>query len=84
MENTNETIHEELLKFLDAKSLEEKYDIITGMQAVQEEFTDAMIDNMAASLDVVIPDGKIDERVEQLKMCIRTKQKYEISRYGRR
>ena len=84
MENTQETIHEELLKFLDAPSMEEKYDIITGMQALQAEFTDSLIDNMAASLDVVIPDGMIDDRVEQLKRCIRTKQKYEVSRYGRR
>ena len=84
MEHTQETIHEELLNFLDASSMEEKYDIITGMQALQAEFTDSLIDNMAASLDVVIPDGMIDDRVEQLKRCIRTKQKYEVSRYGRR
>ncbi len=84
MDTKQETVSEDLLKFLDAETMDEKYEIILHMQALQMDFSDGMIDNMAASLDVVIPDDKTDERVEQLKRCIRTKQKYEIARFSRR
>ena len=78
----NQEINEPLLKFLDADTLEEKYDILCEMG--YDGITDSLIDNMAASLDEVIPDGVIDMRYESLKRCIRTKQKYEVSRFGRR
>ncbi|MBQ1548678.1 MAG: hypothetical protein IIZ61_09840 [Lachnospiraceae bacterium] len=78
----NQEINELLLKFLDADTLEEKYDILCEMG--YDGITDSLIDNMAASLDEVIPDGVIDMRYESLKRCIRTKQKYEVSRFGRR
>lgn len=70
-------VNADLLRFLDAETCEEKYDILVSMQF---DLTDALIDNMAASMDFVIEDGEIEERYEQLKQCIRTRQKYEISR----
>lgn len=69
-----------MMKFFDADELEEKYDIIAKMQ-VQEELNDHIIDNFAASLDVVIDDGDLDKRIDDLKNCIRTKMKYESSRF---
>lgn len=68
-----------MMEFFDSDDLEEKYDIITKMQ-VHEELNDHVIDNFAASLDVVIDDGDLDKRVDDLKKCIRTKMKYESSR----
>ncbi|MCR4674126.1 MAG: hypothetical protein K5675_03870 [Lachnospiraceae bacterium] len=68
-----------MMAFFDSDELEEKYDIVTKMQ-VQELLDDHVIDNFAASLDVVVEDGDLDKRVDDLKNCIRTKMKYESSR----
>jgi hypothetical protein len=36
---------------------------------------------MAVSLDVVIPQGTVDERYRQLKGCLETRKRYEINRF---
>lgn len=69
-----------MMAFFDSDDLEEKYDIISKMQ-VRELINDHVIDNFAASLDVVIDDGDLDKRIDDLKNCIRTKMKYESSRF---
>jgi hypothetical protein len=66
-----------MMDFCDARSYEEKYDILTEMK---NDLTDVLINNMAASLDVVIPEGEIDSRYEALRKCLRTYQKYERKR----
>ena len=67
-----------LMAFLDADTYEEKLDILYRMQP---DLNDYLIDTMAVSLDVVIPEGDIDERYRQLKGCLQAKQKYEINRF---
>ena len=69
---------EALMAFLDADTYEEKLDILYRMQL---DLNDYLIDTMAVSIDVVIPDGDIDERYRQLRGCLQAKQKYEISRF---
>lgn len=69
-----------MLAFLDAELMEEKYNILIAMK---DEITDPMLDNLAASLDVVLSDGSIDKRFEELKTCIRTRQRFETNRFNR-
>ncbi len=71
------TAEEKLTEFFDTDDLEMRYNILVSLKG---ELNDLMINNMAVVLDVVIPDGDADTRYEELKRCIRTKQKYENSR----
>lgn len=67
-----------LMAFLDAETYEKKLEILQRMQL---DLNDYLIDTMAVSLDVVIPEGEIDERYRQLKGCLEAKRKYEINRF---
>lgn len=70
-------VNPKLMAFLDADELEDRYNILISMR---DEVDDHMINSMAVVLDVVIPEGEVSDRYEQLKSCIRTKQRYETLR----
>jgi hypothetical protein len=72
-----ENVNSKLMEFFDADNLETKYNILVSMR---DEIDDTLIDNMAVGLDIVIPDGKVMDRYDELKRCIRTKQQYELNR----
>ena len=83
-ENPNLEANEELqgvnphfLAFLDADSYSKKYDIVTDME---EELDDHLINQMAASIDEIIKDGRLGDRIMQLEACLRTKARYELNR----
>ena len=81
MENNYEEgeVNPILLEFLDTDSFEEKYKILVATPIM--DFDNLLIDNMASSIDVVVEDGDIESRVQDLKNCVRTRSKYETLRF---
>lgn len=69
-----ETIDPNLERFLDAESYEEKLDVLTS---IRNSLNDKLIDAMAVSIDVEVPEGSIDSRYVSLKNCIWARAKYE-------
>ena len=65
-----------LMRFLDARTYGEKLIILEDIT----ELDDRTINNMAISMDLVIEEGAPEERLEELRDCIRTKAKYEYFR----
>ena len=63
-----------LLEFLDEDDWDKKYNILVSLR---DKMTDKLVDDFAVALDVVIPEGAVDKRYEELKLCVRTRQKYE-------
>lgn len=72
-----ETADPRLLCFLDADTYKEKYEVLVELQ---NKMTDRLINDFAVILDVVIPEGELSNRYEQLKQSIATMAKYENSR----
>lgn len=68
------TVEEKMMAFFDTDDLEVKYKILLAMR---EEITDTIIDNLAVDVDIVIPDGEIHARFDDLRRAIQTKQRYE-------
>jgi hypothetical protein len=68
------SLEEKMMAFFDNEDLEAKYKILLSMR---EEITDTIIDNLAVDVDVVIPDGDIHKRFDDLRKAMQTKQKYE-------
>lgn len=66
-----------LLRFLDAKRMEEKMEILDSMQG---DVTDEMIDIMAISLDTEIVSGEASERIAALRETIQMRLRFESSR----
>lgn len=69
-----EAVEPGLIAFLDTDNWDEKYNILVSLR---DKMTDKLVDDFAVVMDVVIPEGTVDARYEQLKICVRTRQKFE-------
>ncbi len=67
-------------EFLDERSFEERLNMLDTMKW-RDDINDRFIDNLAAAMDIVIPDGPVDERFKELYNCVRTRAKYELQRF---
>ena len=65
--------------FFDERSFERKMNILDKL-SLRDDLSNRLIDNLAASLDVVINDGPVEQRFKELKNCVQTRAKYEILR----
>jgi len=75
---TKEPQESPMLRFLDTDDFDEKYEILCNIP--KADIDDVLVDNLAVTLDVVIPDGPIEQRFAELKTCVRTRKKYESLR----
>ena len=66
-----------VIKFLDADLASEKNDILCKLHPI---ITNDMIDIMAMSVCVVINEGDVDGRYNDLRNCLTTMEKYESTR----
>ena len=69
----------DMLAFLDSDDFDEKYMIVEHMTQ-NDELNDTYIDNMAASIDIVIDDGPLDGRIRELLKCLGTRKRFENTR----
>ncbi len=70
-------INPAFMAFLEADDYNEKYAIICEMEEILD---DHLVNQMAASVDLIIEDGDIEDRVLSLKRCISTKARFESMR----
>ena len=66
-----------LIRFMDAESFSDKYEVFAQLKPVM---TDKLIDELAVVCDLVIPEGDLNERYDQMKKCLQTRMKYERER----
>lgn len=76
-EEITEAADPNLIRFMDADSFSDKFEVFTQLKSVM---TDKLIDELAVVCDLVIPEGDLSERYEQMKRCLLTRMKYERER----
>lgn len=76
-ESNSSGVDSRLLLFLDARTYEEKLNVLSYLR---NNLDDKLIDVIALSLDVEVPEGNIDARYMSLRRCILAHAKYEGTR----
>ena len=66
-----------LLAFLDADSYEEKLEVFASLEGKVDLH---MLNAIAASLDLELSEGSLEEQYDTLKSCLMTRERYECNR----
>ena len=66
-----------MLEFLDAQSTEERLEVLA---LLHPRITEQMLQTMAFSCDVELPEGELEAQYQSLQKCLMTKAKYETTR----
>ncbi len=73
----NDDVNQDLIAFLDAKSPEEKLEIL---YSIRDRIDDKLLNSIEISLDVIGNDGTIDDRIDYVKNHLQTRARYENNR----
>jgi hypothetical protein len=66
-----------VLEFLDAQSTQERLEVLA---LLHPRITEQMLQTMAYSCDVELPEGELEAQYQSLQKCLMTKAKYETTR----
>lgn len=77
IEDTQEQVNPILMKFLDAKSNDQKLEIVTSNR---KHLNDRLINDMAVAMDCTIEEGPLDQRIQDLIISLQTMLKFEDRR----
>lgn len=76
---TKKTSEDRMTMFFETENFDEKVRLLKELH-VMGELTDNIIDNLAATLDVVIDKGDLNTRYEQLRICVETRARFDSGR----
>ena len=76
-EEVIEGVNPVLIKFLDSETIDEKLEILTAMR---KKLDDKTITDIAVTMDLVIEEGPLEERIKSLEYCLKTRARYETTR----
>ena len=68
-----------VLEFLDARTYEQRLNVLA---ALHHRITNEMITTMALCCDIEVEGDDVEQRYEELKQCLITKDRFEIKRLG--
>lgn len=75
-EECESAVNPALIAFLDAESYRDKLNVLVS---IRSRLDDRLVNDIATSMDITVPDGPIDERYMSLKSCVMAHAKYEES-----
>ena len=73
-----EGVNPDLLAFLELDTLAEKLEMLRDLR---KKMDDRLLDSIAASLDIVVNDGPLPQRYQEVLNCLETMKHFECSRF---
>ena len=77
-ELAEEGVNPDLLAFLELDTLAEKLEMFRDLR---KRIDDHLLDSIAASLDIVVEDGPLQQRYQEVLNCLETMEHFECSRF---
>lgn len=77
-ENGEAEVNPDLLAFLELDTLAEKLEMLRDMK---KRIDDHLLDSIAASLDIVVEEGPLPQRYQEVLNCLETMEHFECNRF---